>query len=184
MQEQNPMPARLVQIESLKKTPIPAEIEIPKLTEFQVYKKKAYLGFRKITGLLYTRHSYGAIRRYVLSRTLPDRILYRWQPYKRGGCNRCGLCCKIVYECPFFVENEQTTACMIYTSPRHFPPACVVFPIDPIDLAEVQREIAPAPCPFYFEGQPEYPTTWGAVKAEIRAEWGKRVDKLKEAFDF
>ena len=73
---------------------------------------------------------------------------------------------------------------MIYTSPKHAPPPCVVYPIDPIDLAEVQREVAPAPCPFYFEGQPEHPTTWGAIKAEIRAEFGKRVDKLKEAFDF
>ncbi|HEV2665015.1 MAG TPA: hypothetical protein VG324_08895, partial [Blastocatellia bacterium] len=59
---------------------------------------------------------------------------------------------------------------------------CVVYPIDPTDLAEVQREVSPAPCPFYFEGQPEHPTTWGAIKAEIRAEFGKRVDKLKEAF--
>jgi hypothetical protein len=52
------------------------------------------------------------------------------------------------------------------------------------DLEEVQREVAPAPCPFYFERRPEHPKTWGAIKAEIRAEFGKRFDKLKEAFNF
>src|SRR5262249_6557087 len=138
MQENRPTPAQLVQIEPLKKqssSEKPSlEIEIPKLTDFEIYRRKAYLGYRKIAGLLYTRHSYGAIRRYVLSKLLPDKILYRWQPYKRGECNRCGLCCKIVYRCPFFHEHEHATACMIYTSPRHFPSACVVFPIDPIDL--------------------------------------------------
>ncbi len=188
MQENRPTPSRLVQIEPLKRTSSAAgssvEIEVPIPGNREILRKKAYIGYRKIIGLFYTKHSYGAIRRYILSKVLPDRILYRWQPYKRGECNRCGLCCKIVYRCPFFVENENTTACTIYTSPQDFPPACVIFPIDPIDLAEVQREVAPAPCPFYFIGEPEHPTTWGAVKAEIRAELEKRVDKLKEAFDF
>jgi hypothetical protein len=188
MQENLPKPARLVQIEpratsTSTETPTPT-INLPVLMDRQVYKLKAEIGFRKIVGLLYTKHSFGAIRRYILSKVLPDKILYRWQPYKRGACNRCGLCCKIIFRCPLYADNGETTACTVYTHPKHFPPACVVFPIDPWDLAEVQREIAPAPCPFYFEGQPEHPTTWGAVKAEIRSELGKRVDKLKEAFDF
>jgi hypothetical protein len=182
-------PQRLVQIEPLKKpaassaeSETPA-IEIPKFTDAWVYRTKTRITFRKIASFFYARHSYGAARRWVLSSFLPDRILYRWKPYQRGGCNRCGLCCKLTFRCSFFVENEHTTACMIYTT-KHATPPCVVFPIDPIDLREVQREIAPAPCPFYFEGQPEHPTTWGAVKAELRHALGKRVDKLKEAFDF
>jgi hypothetical protein len=182
---------RLVQIEPLKSSSLPSAeqpsnkiVGLPVLTNKQIYQKKAYIGFRKITGFLYTKHSYGAARRWVLAQILPDKILYRWKPYQRGGCNRCGLCCKIVFRCPFFFENEQTTACMIYTSKKHAPAPCNVFPIDPTDLAEVQREVAPAPCPFYYEGEPEHPTTWGAIKAEIRIELGKRVDKLKEAFDF
>lgn len=180
-------PIRLVQIEGLKKVPSDKnqqpEIETPTLTNSQIFQKKAYIGFRKVTGFFYSKHSYGATRRWVLSNVLPDKILYRWKPYQRGGCNRCGLCCKIVFKCPFFHEAENTTACMIYTSEKYAPSACVTFPIDPIDLAEVQREVAPAPCPFYYEGQPEHPTTWGAVKAEIRVELGKRVDKLKEIFE-
>lgn len=174
--------SKLVQIEPLKKSD--GEPQIPRLSDREIYLRKSILVFRKTVGFFHTRHSWAATRRYILSVTLPDRVLYRWKPYQRGGCNRCGECCKIVFKCPFFYESENTTACMIYTSKRHAPPPCVVFPIDPIDLAEVQREVAPAPCPFYFEGQPEHPTTWGAIRAEIRAQIDRRLDKLKEAFDF
>ena len=182
MQDKGKVMSNLVQIEPINKTF--TEPEMPSLSDWEIHRKKAYITFRKVVGFLYTKHSYGATRRYLLSILLPDKILYRWKPYQRGGCNRCGLCCKIVFKCPFYFESDTSTACMIYTSKRHAPPPCVVFPIDPVDLAEVQREVSPAPCPFYFEGQPEHPTTWGAVKAEIRSEFGKRVDKLKEAFNF
>src|SRR6185503_12688280 len=186
-------PNQLVQIEPLKDSgaaPASAcatprssgEIEIPAVSDSWVYLQKTFITLRKIAGFFYTDHSYGATRRWVLATVLPDRVLYRWKPYQRGGCNRCGLCCKIVFRCPFFLETAETTACMIYTT-KHAAPPCVVFPIDPIDLREVQRQIAPAPCPFYFEGEPEYPTTWGAIKAEIRAAFGRRVSKLKEVFD-
>ena len=185
MQHNDSPPVRLVQIEPLKKSATASlpELNLPVLTEEQIFRKKAYIGFRKIIGFAYTRHSWGATRRWLLPKVLPDKVLYRWKPYQRGGCNRCGLCCKIVFRCPFFHEEGQTTACNIYTSEKYSPDGCVVFPIDPRDLAEVQREVAPAPCPFYYEGQPEHPTTWGALKAEIRAELGRRVNKLKEAFD-
>ncbi len=184
MQHKESSPVRLVQIErvnnSASSTP---ELKLPHLSDREIYRKKAYIGYRKLIGFVYTKHSWGATRRWVLAKFLPDKVLYRWKPYQRGGCNRCGLCCKIVFRCPFFYEDGQTTACMIYTSEKHAPPPCVVFPIDPGDLAEVQREVAPAPCPFYYEGQPEHPTTWGALKAELRAELGRRVNKLKEAIN-
>jgi hypothetical protein len=191
-------PTKLVQIEPLKKAPSHlsastanqlapqpvTDIKLPPLpSDSWVYAMKTYALSRKLLGFLYTTHSYGATRRWLMATFLPDKILYRWKPYQRGGCNRCGLCCKIVFKCPFFYEDGKTTACMIYTT-KHAVPPCVTFPVDPQDLREVQREVAPAPCPFYFEGQPEHPTTWGALKAEIRAEWRKRKSKLKEAFDF
>lgn len=192
-------PGGLVQLEGLKKqpddflspstanqlSPSPVtDIQLPPIpSDWWVYRQKTYATLRKIAGFLYTTHSWGATRRWVLSTFLPDRILYRWKPHQRGGCNRCGLCCKIVFRCPFFFEDGNTTACMVYTT-KHAVPPCVSFPIDPIDLREVQREVAPAPCPFYFAGQPEHPTTWGAVRAEIKLQLDKRVNKLKEAFNF
>ncbi|MBL8170297.1 MAG: hypothetical protein JNJ50_19215 [Acidobacteria bacterium] len=194
MSQNNETPVRLVQIQPLKRTSAEAAasatsdaaemLQLPTLTDWDIFWKKAYIGWRKVIGFTYTKHSYGATRRWLLAQVLPDKILYRWKPYQRGGCNRCGLCCKIVFRCPFFYENGETTACLIYKSEKHWPSACVAFPVDPYDLSEVQREVAPAPCPFHFEGQPEHPTIWGAVKAELRSELGKRVDKLKEAFNF
>ena len=191
MSQINEAPVRLVQIESLTRSTAPtssceinneAAIEVPPFDDFWVYKTKTLIAFRKISGFFYTKHSYGAARRWVLATLLPDNVLYRWKPYQRGGCNRCGLCCKLVFRCPFFLENENTTACMIYTT-KHATPPCLVFPIDPRDLEEVQREIAPAPCPFYFEGQPEHPTTWGALKAEFRNVLARRFKTLRTKFE-
>src|SRR5438067_486732 len=130
----NQQPSRLVQIEPLKKSvsssslPLSDEIGIPPIKDAQVYWIKTGITIRKMLGFLYTKHSYGAARRWILATVLPDRILYRWKPYQRGGCNRCGLCCKLVFRCPFFLENEHTTACMIYTT-KHASPPCVTFPI-------------------------------------------------------
>ena len=167
---------KLVQIEPRKPG--------PELTEREIFRKKTYIGFRKIAGVFYSRTFYGTARRWFLSTVLPDKIIYRWKPYRQGECIRCGMCCKIVVHCPFLHEDDQLTACKIYTSEKHAPPPCLAFPFDPRDLADVQRAIAPAICPFTYEGQPEHPTTWGAVKAELRAQWEKRKEKLKEAFNF
>ncbi|MFN0124264.1 MAG: hypothetical protein ACKV2V_27505 [Blastocatellia bacterium] len=198
MQAPTPPAEKLVQIEPLRKdqptltastanqlAPRPVtDIALPPIpSDWWVYRKKTEALARKLAGYFYTTHSFGATRRWVLSTFLPDRILYRWKPYQRGGCNRCGLCCKIIFRCPFYHEDGKTTACMIYTT-RHAVPPCVSFPIDPIDLREVQREVAPAPCPFYFEGQPEYPTTWGAIRADVRLQIARRLEKVREVFDF
>ena len=191
MSQFNEAPLRLVQIESLTKISAPPpstcsslsdDIEIPAISDWWVYRTKTLITFRKIGGFFYTKHSYGAARRWFLASFLPDNVLYRWKPYQRGGCNRCGLCCKLVFQCPFFVENENTTACMIYTT-KHATPPCLVFPIDPIDLKEVQREISPAPCPFHFEGEPEHPTTWGALKAEFRNAVTRCFKTLRQLVD-
>src|SRR6266545_3398766 len=127
MTQDNKSQIRLVQIEPVKRSGAESvdgsevAIDLPALSDREIYRRKAYIGFRKIIGFFYTKHSYGAVRRWVLAKILPDRILYRWKPYQRGGCNRCGLCCKIVFRCPFFYEDENTTACLIYTSPKHAP---------------------------------------------------------------
>src|SRR5436190_13197571 len=99
MQHKDSAPARLVQIEPLKKSEpsSSAELQLPILTESDIYRKKAYIGFRRVTGFFYAKHSYSATRRWVMAKILPDKVLYRWKPHQRGGCNRCGLCCKIVF---------------------------------------------------------------------------------------
>src|SRR5262245_63842662 len=100
MIQDNKSPIRLVQIDPVRRSEASSNddaqiaIDLPALSEREIYRRKAYIGFRKIIGFFYTKHSYGAARRWILAKILPDRILYRWKPYQRGGCNRCGLCCR------------------------------------------------------------------------------------------
>ena len=182
-------PVHLVQIKPVRREETAASLDefyrnIPPQTDFEVFRKKSYIFYRKLVGFLYTDHSYGAFRRWYMSKLLPDKVLYRWLPYRQGECNRCGLCCKIVFTCSFYVDDGKHTACSIYVDEKHAPSACVVFPIDPRDIQEVHKQIAPAPCPFHFVGEPEHATTWGALKAYWREELDRRVAKVKEEFDF
>lgn len=169
---------KLVQIANRRDQPLPA------LSERQIFGRKLYVGLRKFAGFLYTRQAYGTFRRWLFSTFLPERILTRWRPFRQGECNRCGMCCKIVLRCPFLHEADQQTACLIYTSTRHVPPPCLSYPFDPADLADVQRAIAPAICPFTFTGEPEYPTTAGAVWAELRAGMARQAARLRQTLNF
>ncbi len=128
-------------------------------------------------------HTWAALRRTVLGSFLPDTVLYRYKAYQRGECNRCGLCCKIQFQCPFFIdEGAYNTRCSIYTTP-HAPSACLKFPVDPLDLHLLQREIGHA-CTFYYEGAPQRLSLLEFVKLYsdgVRQQFAKR--KLKEAPD-
>ncbi|MCL4558175.1 MAG: YkgJ family cysteine cluster protein [Deltaproteobacteria bacterium] len=53
---------------------------------------------------------------------------------RAGECDRCGLCCKIVFECPFLAQNEDHTTCRIY---RFRPLQCRAFPFHERDLHDV-----------------------------------------------
>jgi hypothetical protein len=138
---------------------------------------------RKIIRAPFSIHTWGALRRHVISNVLPDNLVYRYKAYQRGECNRCGLCCKIQFQCPFFIdEGPYNTRCSIYTSP-YAPQACLKFPLDPKDLKLLQREIGQA-CTFYFEGEPQKLTILEFVKLYtqgVRQQLAKR--KLKEAPD-
>jgi len=108
---------------------------------------------KKIVRAPFSIHTWGALRRHLLANVLPDNIVYRYKAYQRGECNRCGLCCKIQFQCPFLVDQgPYNTYCSIYTTP-HAPNACLKFPVDPVDLKLLQREVGNA-CTFYYEGAP------------------------------
>ena len=136
---------------------------------------------KKVVRGPFSLHTWGALRRHILSNVLPDNILYRYKAYQRGECNRCGLCCKIQFQCPFFVdEGPYNTHCAIYTTP-HAPNACLKFPVDPTDLRLLQREVGNA-CTFYYEGAPQKLSVLEFIKLYtegVRQQLAKR--KLKEA---
>jgi len=115
-----------------------------------------------------------------LSNVLPDNLLYRYKAYQQGECNRCGLCCKIQFQCPFFVdEGPYNTHCAIYTT--HAPNACLKFPVDPTDLKLLQREVGNA-CTFYYDGAPQKLSVFEFTRLYtegVRQQLAKR--KLKEA---
>ena len=136
---------------------------------------------KKVVRAPFSIHTWGALRRHLLSNVLPDSIVYRYKAYQRGECNRCGLCCKIQFQCPFLVDQgPYNTYCSIYTTP-HAPNACLKFPVDPVDLKLLQREVGNA-CTFYYEGAPRKLSILEFAKlyAEgVRQVLAKR--KLKEA---
>ena len=138
---------------------------------------------KKVAHAPFSIHTWGALRRTVLSNVLPDNILYRYKAYQRGECNRCGLCCKIQFQCPFFVdEGPNNTRCSIYTTP-YAPQACLKFPLDPMDLRLLQREVGNA-CTFSYEGAPQTLSILEFVKLYtqgVKQQLAKR--KLKEAAD-
>ena len=109
---------------------------------------------RKVVRAPISLHTFHALRRTILPQILPDDLLYRWKPYQKGECNRCGACCQVQFQCTFMVDDgDNLTHCRIYTS-DHSPKACLMFPIDPFDLHMLQREID-SRCTFYYEGAPE-----------------------------
>jgi hypothetical protein len=136
---------------------------------------------RKVIRAPFSLHTWGALRRTLLSNFIPDTILFRYKAYQRGECNRCGLCCKIQFDCPFLIDDGAfNTSCSIYTTP-HAPQACLKFPLDPMDLRLLQREVGNA-CTFYYEGAPQKLTILEFAKLYaqgIKQHIGKR--KLKEA---
>jgi hypothetical protein len=87
----------------------------------------------------------GKIRRFYKS-TFRYRQAEQGLALRRGECNRCGRCCKILFRCPFLREENGEYSCRIYG--RHFT-ACKLFPLEQADLAELDGE-----CTFTFVTPP------------------------------
>jgi hypothetical protein len=165
--------------QSSKQPELPPEVSSRRWMYWQMTRAVA----KKVSRAPFSLHTWAALRRTVLSNFLPENLATRYKAYQRGECNRCGLCCKIQFQCPFFVdEGPYNTHCSIYTSP-HAPNACLKFPLDPMDLQLLQREIGHA-CTFYYEGKPQRLSLFEFVKLYtqgVRQQLAKR--KLKEASD-
>lgn len=88
----------------------------------------------------------GKLRRFVQASILredPAPLLAS----RRGECNRCGACCKILFRCPFLGTDPQGQyTCRIYE--KRFA-QCRLFPLHAADLREVGE-----PCSYTFEPQP------------------------------
>jgi uncharacterized protein len=89
------------------------------------------------------RQAIGKVRRFWLANINPsnnEQLLAR----RKGECNRCGACCKILLKCPFLIEKSETDfQCAIYG--QHFN-QCRIYPIVPKDLEEIEGT-----CSYTFE---------------------------------
>jgi hypothetical protein len=82
-------------------------------------------------------------RRFWLGTFHKDRIARSVQETRKGDCHRCGLCCELIYKCPFLGRDGQNLPyCRIYGDLR--PANCRNYPFDKID-SEIDT------CGFTFE---------------------------------
>ncbi|HVO10113.1 MAG TPA: hypothetical protein VMX54_05100 [Vicinamibacteria bacterium] len=88
----------------------------------------------------------GKARRFIqasLVRQDTEALLAR----RRGECNRCGACCKILFKCPFLgTDAEGQYTCRIYD--KRFA-QCRLYPLHAKDLVELRGQ-----CSYSFEGEP------------------------------
>ena len=91
----------------------------------------------------------GKTRRFVqasLLRQDPEPLLAK----RRGECNRCGACCKILFRCPFLgTDAEGQYTCRIYE--KRFA-QCRLYPLHAADLRELEGQ-----CSYSFEAEPSRP---------------------------
>ena len=88
------------------------------------------------------------MRRFVQAKFLKqdtDALLSR----RKGDCNRCGACCKILFQCPFLgTDAEGQYTCKIYE--KRFA-QCRLYP------APRRRTSArSAECSYTFEAEPAF----------------------------
>ena len=98
---------------------------------------------------LATRQVRGKVRRFVQSTVLRQDAEAQIAR-RRGECNRCGACCKILFRCPFLgTDAEGQYTCRIYG--MRFA-QCRLFPLHAADLRELEEE-----CSYSFEAEPLRP---------------------------
>ena len=87
----------------------------------------------------------GKVRRFVQASILnedPEPLLEK----RRGDCNRCGACCKILFRCPFLgTDAEGQYTCRIYD--KRFA-QCRLYPLHTADLRELEGQ-----CSYTFEAE-------------------------------
>jgi hypothetical protein len=88
----------------------------------------------------------GKVRRFIQASVLKEdteALLAR----RKGDRNRCGACCKILFQCPFLgTDAEGQYTCRIYD--KRFA-QCRLFPLRAQDLRELGEE-----CSYTFDAEP------------------------------
>ncbi len=72
---------------------------------------------------------------------------------RSGACRRCGTCCRLVWRCRYYHEDDGLPACRLYAGYR--PPNCSNFPLDTRDLADRDLVSPNQPCGFSWAREEE-----------------------------
>jgi len=96
---------------------------------------------------LLTLQARGKVRRFIQAKLIrQDNEALLSQ--RKGDCNRCGACCKILFRCPFLgTDAEGQYTCKIYD--KRFA-QCRLFPLHAQDLLELGEQ-----CSYTFDGAPQ-----------------------------
>ncbi len=85
----------------------------------------------------------GKVRRFIQAK-LMNQDVEALLAKRQGDCNRCGACCKILFQCPFLgTDAEGQYTCKIYD--KRFA-QCRLFPLHAKDLLELGEQ-----CSYTFE---------------------------------
>lgn len=80
---------------------------------------------------------------------LRKRYIEEQEKKRQGQCNRCGACCKLLFNCPYLEEKaDGSFNCKIH---QKRPFNCRVFPIDQSDIKDRDSKHPTQPCGFYFK---------------------------------
>lgn len=83
---------------------------------------------------------------------------------RRGACNRCGACCKLLFNCPAYDDSNGDPKCLIYNDR---PGVCGLFPLDGRDLRDRDLVMPGKKCGYWFDetpGQAPKELRWGPPK--------------------
>lgn len=89
----------------------------------------------------------GKIRRFYQGH-LRRGYVRKQQEIRQGECERCGVCCHILFRCPFLGEETPGVfACSIHGKK---PENCYIFPISPKDMKDRNIVCPSVPCGYKF----------------------------------
>jgi hypothetical protein len=89
----------------------------------------------------------GKIRRAYIGH-FRRKYVQQQEAARKGSCHRCGACCKLLFKCPFLLEEEGHYTCRIHGNK---PENCHIFPINRRDLSDRDLISPKQKCGFYFE---------------------------------
>lgn len=92
----------------------------------------------------------GTPRRLLWNVCRPGYVMQNLKQ-RRGECQRCGACCRLVWKCRYFHYENGTPSCKLYKKYR--PPNCSNFPIDHHDLADRDVVAPHVPCGFWWDDE-------------------------------